>query len=551
VNGTGFVSRSLVEWNGSVRTTNYISNSKLMASILATDISSLNTASVTVVNPAPGGGTSNVAFFEVTQPTSWAALLAPATVSAGDDLIPVAVGDFNEDGKLDLAVADSSSNNVSLLLGNGDGTFQSAVVYSVGQSPSSVAVGDFNGDGRLDLAVANSGSNNVSILLGNGDGTFQSAVESGAGESPGSVAVGDFNGDGKLDLALAGSNNGNGYVSILLGNGDGTFQPAVVYGVGLNPGSVAVGDFNGDGTLDLALIVANDGVGYVNILLGNGDGTFQTAVEYGAGAGQVPTSVAVGDFNGDGRLDLAVAAVAVVGLGGSANVSILLGNGDGTFQPAMVYSDGGIYPGPVVLADFNGDDRLDLAVANTGDINVSILLGNGDGTFQPALEYGAGLNPDSLAVGDFNGDGRLDLVTANGSVSVLLQRGVVSGPNATLSATELRFECRNEPNAGCQCITSGSAMLSNFGTETLSISSDTITGPFSGGRCGATLEPGQYCTFGVTWSETSGDGVLSFFDNAPGSPQTVTLDGEKSCTPPAAAISKTNLAGKPAGCVQR
>jgi hypothetical protein len=361
------------------------------------------------------------------------------------------------------------------------------------------------------------------------------------------VTVADFNGDGKLDLAVA--NNRSNNVSILLGNGDGTFQPAVEYGAGSNPTSVTVADFNGDGKLDLA--VANNGSNNVSILLGNGDGTFQPDVNFAAGSG--PSSLAVGDFNGDGKLDLAVAN------NGSNNVSILLANGDGTFQPAVEYS-AGESPSSVVVGDFNGDNKLDVAVANNGNGNspmasIIIFLGNGDGTFQPAVEYSAYQGASSMAVGDFNGDSRLDLAVTdpvNGWVDVLLQPEAASGPNATLSATEMRFECRNVTSEGCQCITIGSAMLSNFGDETLSISSVTVTGPFSSGNnCGTSLEPGQSCTFRVGWLETTGEGLLSFFDNAEGSPQTVSLVGEKECTPSAGAANKADLAAKPAGCVRK
>src|SRR5207302_408575 len=182
--------------------------------------------------------------------------------------------------------------------------FQPAINYASGPNPQSVAVGDFNGDGNLDLAVANWGGTNgtVSALLGNGDGTFQTAVNYAAGLNSISIAVSDFNGDGKLDLVVA--NSGSTNISVLLGNGDGTFRPAVNYGAETAPYSVAVGDFNDDGKLDVA--VANAGSGYyqtggnVSVLLGNGDGTFQPAINYSAGVG--PYSVAVGDFNGDGKL---------------------------------------------------------------------------------------------------------------------------------------------------------------------------------------------------------------------------------------------------------
>jgi FG-GAP-like repeat/FG-GAP repeat len=478
VNGTGFVPGSVVNWNGSARATNFISESTLMASILATDIAGLNTASVTDVNPAPGGGTSNVAFFETTQSTSWAGLGLPGEFSVGQEAEPVsvAVGDFNGDGKLDLAVVSFSSSSVSILLGNGDGTFQSAVGYAVGPGPSSIAVGDFNSDGNLDLAVAESGGGGVSILSGNGDGTFKAVVRTGAfGGNPGSLAIGDFNGDGKLDLAVTnistGASLGTGTVSVLLGNGDGTFQPALDFVVGSNPSSVAVGDFNADGKLDLA--VANSDSNNVSVLLGNGDGSFQPPVSYGVGSS--PSSVAVADFNGDGKPDLAVASK------GNNTIDILLGNGDGTFQPAALFA--------------------------TEDVLVSI------------------------AAGDFNRDGRLDLVGAdeNGSTaSVLLQPQIVSGPNATLSPTRLAFVCRSR-GLQCYCTNNGTtATLSNFGTGTLTNIAVSVTGPFTQtNNCGTSLEPGQSCAISVAWRRTtSGMGTLSISDNGPGSPQMVTLSGD-------------------------
>ena len=526
VNGTGFASDAIVHWNGNARATTFVSESQLTANILPNDIANSNTASVTVVNPAPSGGTSNVAFFEITRATSFASWSAPSSLATGNSPSSVATADFNGDGKLDMVVVNSISSNISVLLGNGNGTFQAAVNFPAGENPVSVAVGDFNGDGKLDLAVTN--ANSVSILLGNGDGTFQAPVNYTAGSGATSVAVGDFNGDGKLDMAVANIVSGN--VSVLLGNGDGTFRTAVDYGVGSSPTSVAVGDFNGDGKLDLAVANAdNVAIGNVSILLGNGDGTFQTAVNYPTEANSA--SVAVADFNGDGKLDLAVAN------GGTGNfsvgtVSILLGNGDGTFQ-AAVHSPTKWKSSFVALGDFNGDGKLDLAVASISSDTtispsaVSVLIGNGDGTFQSAMHHAAGIKPWSIAVGDFNDDGRLDLAVADvaGSAVSLLLYPVLAGSNATLSTTILDF--------GTQLVGTTSlgsnVILSNDGTATLNITSIVATANFSDtDNCDSSLGAGSSCTITVNFvplADGKLTGTLSITDNAPGSPQTVTLNG--------------------------
>ena len=379
--------------------------------------------------------------------------------TAGYDPMSVAVGDFNGDGVPDLVVANRVFNNVSVLLGNGDGTFQAAQPISAGTRPIFVAIGDFNGDGKLDLVVANEGSNNVSVLLGNGQGAFQAAQNFAAGTNPQSVAVGDFNGDGKLDLAVA--NEGSGDVSVLLGNGDGTFQTAVAFATGTNPQSVAVGDFNGDGKLDLA--VANGGDfssgagGNVTVLLGNGDGTFQTALAFAAG--DIPQSVAVGDFNGDGKPDLAVANLR------SGDVSVLLGNGDGTFQAAQNFPAAGA--SSIAVGDFNGDGKVDLAVASG---SVSVLLGNGDGTFQAARGFVVGGSPWAVAMGDFNGDGKLDLATANGggglepgTVSVLMGNGDGTFLEAPTYAAGVASVAVGDFNGDgkLDLVTNGSVLLGN------------------------------------------------------------------------------------------
>src|SRR5579863_7077923 len=281
--------------------------------------------------------------------------------------------------------------------------FSLAPSYATGSQPTSVAVDDLNGDGKLDLVVANSGSGNVSVLMGNGDGSFQGMVNYGAGTSPSGVALGDFNLDGKLDIAVTNASSNN--VSVLIGNGDGTFQPAVFYIVGKKPSSLVVGDFNGDKIADLAITNQSDNT--VSIMLGNGDGTFRAPVNYNVQTG--PTSVALGYFNGDSFLDIAVAN------GGSNTISVLLNKGNGTFGGAVSYpasqTGDGSDPVSVVAGDFTGDGFADLAVASNVQIWVSVLLNKGDGTgtFEAAVSHEAGTYPTGVAVGDFNGDGKLDL----------------------------------------------------------------------------------------------------------------------------------------------
>jgi hypothetical protein len=337
------------------------------------------------------------------------------------------VGDFNGDALPDLAVTKEGDglfqgSGVSVLLGNGDGTFRAAQNFRTGIWPKSAVVGDFNGDRIQDLAVANAGSNDVSILLGNGDGTFRAALNFAVGTFPTSIAVGDFDNDAIQDLAVANSNSYSNEVSVLLGNGDGTFRAALNFTVGRSPSAVAVGDFDGDKIQDLAVTNYGDSDNpgtTVSVLLGNGDGTFRAALNFTVGA--LPTSVAVGDFNMDEIPDLAVTNLR------SDNVSILLGNGDGTFRAAQNFPVGSS-PRSIITGDFNGDGIQDLAVAKEGTPMspsgiVSILIGRGDGTFGTAQNFGVGRSPQSIAVGDFKGDGRQDLATANGgsyNVSVLI-----------------------------------------------------------------------------------------------------------------------------------
>jgi len=357
--------------------------------------------------------------------------------SADQNPNSIAVADFNGDGNADLAVANGRSSDVSVLLGNGDASFQSPVDYSIGGTPLAITVGDFNGDGVADLAVG-LGNNSISVLLGNSDGSFQAAVNHTVGSSGDPVyalLVGDFNGDGSADLAVCIGTA----VNVLLGNGDGTFRNPVNYAVGGNLWAISAGDFNGDGFADLIAVDCHN----VTALLGNGDGTFQASASYPVGS--CPSSVAVADFNGDGRADLAMTNY------DNNSVSVLLGNGDGKFQPAVNYAVGN-QPLSLAVGDFNGDGKPDLAVANSdekdyypeyirSDNTVFLLLGNGDGTFQLPVSYPAVISPVSLVAGDFNRDGKTDLAVVNegsgasnqygyyGSVGILLGGGAAQTIN--------------------------------------------------------------------------------------------------------------------------
>src|ERR1035438_4838981 len=334
-------------------------------------------------------------------PANIASFNAPKAYAVGSNPVSVAVGDFNQDGKPDLAVANRNNDTVSILLGNGKGTFLRVVNHPAGPSPNAVVVGDFNGDGRLDLAVANEGPNTISILLGNGDGTFKPPASYAAIVDSGFLAVGDFNGDGKPDLIVGGSNSNA--VSVLLGNGDGSFQSPVVTTVGIsNPFPIAVGDFNGDGRLDFAEVAFN--TQSVSILLGNGDVSFQKPIGstvYGV------SNLVIGDFNGDGKPDLAAATAFSLLDGypyGFGFVSILLGNGKGGFRETVTRNVGGT-PASMAVGDFNGDGRPDVAAVISASNDVSILLN----PFGQAAQYPtgtSGTSPSSVAVGDFNGDGK-------------------------------------------------------------------------------------------------------------------------------------------------
>jgi hypothetical protein len=433
--------------------------------------------------------------------------VVPTQYAAGGGPLAVAVGDFNGDGKLDLAVSNNCPvsgcggnlpSTVSILLGNGEGTFQPHVDYPVG-SPAGVAVADFNDDGKLDLAVANLGS--VAILLGNGDGTFQAAVDYGTAGGTSSVAVGDFNGDGKPDLVV--TNSADNSISVFLNSGNGTFPIRKDYATGTFPTSVVVGDFNGDGKLDLATAEcgssSNCGGGSISILLGNGDGTFQAHVDYAVGG--YPLALAVADLNGDGFLDLAVANSNSANGTASGSVSVLFGNGNGTFQPQEVYP-AGLNTSSVVVGDFNGDGQLDFAVTNQADETVGVYLNQGHGSFsQPTVLYGAGGFAFAAATGDFNGDQKLDLAVLCGGVCVL--RGTGTG---SFSPTYLSYPTGSGPDAVAIADLNGDnkndVVVANFSDNDVTV--------FVGNGDGTFQQPANYNTgtgpSSVAIGDVNGDG---------------------------------------------
>jgi len=336
--------------------------------------------------------------------------------------LAVASGDFNGDGISDQAVTSSGTNAVSVLLGTGDGNFLPAVNYPVGADPVAIVTGDFNHDGHLDLAVLNSNPNtggaggSVSILNGQSGGTFVAGPTYAVGFIPTAIGVGDFDGDGNLDLAVVVSNPNTsfnpGFVTILLGSANGSFTAQANYGVGIAPVSIALGDFTGDGKLDLAVGSPVNGISLnpqseISILVNNGSGGFQAGANLVVGPLQtVPISIAVADFNDDARLDLAVA------MNNTSNLVICQGNGDGTFSVVNSPAVGGS-PVWVEAGDFNGDGKPDLIVANNADSTVSVLLANGDETFSSGTVYSVGTHPTNLALADLNRDGKLDVAVVN------------------------------------------------------------------------------------------------------------------------------------------
>lgn len=552
VHGAGFVSGATVNWNGHPLATTFVNVDELTATVPANDIAVATSVEITVTNPTPGGGTSNVVYFLVSLPANLQFATSPSstTLPLNVSVTGALAVDLTRNGNLDLAIAareDDSFTNLYdgwSVLGNGDGTFLPATsafppsLFSAGQTP---VTGDFNGDGILDLAETRCQIDVPSttitcellVFLGNGDGTFsQSAEMSPADVSFGNPVIGDFNGDGKLDIAVATStNSGSQAITVFLGNGDGTLQSGLLSSASNIGGVNVAGDFDGDGKLDLIGTTAT--TTEIVFLHGNGDGTFnEPSTSYSIT--QDLDQILAADLNGDGKLDL----VTLQSQQNASNVTyeftVMLGNGDGTFQTAVSYpipvSVSGSTISGILLDDFGSNGKLDLACPS--NTNTAIVPGNGDGTFDLTNIVTVPGTSVVVVAGDYDNDGKIDLAFVSpgfGSitppmVSYLLQ----DAPVADLSQTSLTFA----PQTLGTTSAAQSVTLKNIGTGELNLSV-AVTGTNSTdfpqtNNCPSSLAIGASCQVNVSFAPSANGprtASLSVTDNAPASPQSVSLSG--------------------------
>jgi FG-GAP-like repeat/HYDIN/CFA65/VesB-like, Ig-like domain len=514
VTGVGFASGATVSWNGSARSTTVVSSTKLTATITAADLAHVGTALITVTNPAPGGGASNVVYFPVHQKTSPGGFARKDT-TLSNSVTPYGtfVADFNNDGKLGVIVSylTGASPTMAVFLGNGDGTFQTPVTTTQSDGSWPVAIGDFNGDGKLDVMTeGNFGT--VWFYFGNGDGTF-TEQSTFYGPSPATYSVGDINGDGKLDLIVSWGEEGAYGTDVWFGNGDGTFNDVQQLGVGA--GLTALSDYNRDGKLDVAVPAFGD----LEVAMGRSGGVFNTPVPYSIG-GYEMFGLWAGDLNNDGKPDL----VSDAGF-------VFMNNGNGTFTNPSSQSFPGI--NDVQLIDANGDGKVDIlgiAASTQGMNGVGIFPGNGDGTFQSPIVSQTSWGFSALGYGDFNGDGRIDvvtfsqdLVTGQPVMSVFLQN------NLHISQSIINYGIVKLGSTSSQTST-----LTNTGNSTLALGPIGLSGvapSYSASTtCGTNLAAGASCDVTINFSpivnsQASPARVHIYFSGTLGSPQYIELSG--------------------------
>ncbi len=511
VTGANFVSNSAVYWGSTALQTTYISRAKLTATVPAPLIANVGTGWITVTNPAPGGGTSNISFLQV---SNAGGIFNPSVFpysASGAYFYAHTQGDFNGDGKIDLVGSDYNGF-VWVFLGNGDGTFQAPVSYADVYGAYGVAAGDINNDGKLDLLVSDvSSSNSFSVHLGNGDGTFMPSSTFGTGAAGYLPMLADMNGDGNLDVIIM--NYSNSTIQYYQGNGDGSFQaPTTVGTLDGVPLSISIGDFDGDGILDV--IAGNPTDTNVVLFRGVGDGTFQSGVTFTAQT--TNTASATGDFNEDGWLDF-LAAIS------NTSGSLFLNNMSAGFQASTAVSNGGDQA--VAAADMNGDGHLDIIGSGAGAITIS--LGHGDGTFGAESTYNAGTYyGESITVGNYVSGGGLGLAAPNydtGGIDVFL-------PTVSVSPSPLDFSsvaANSTPAAEALTITNNTPTTVTLSGEALSGANQTDFA-ISGSTCGATLAAAASCTASITFTPSAAGSRTATFtvtDSVIGGSQTAIVTG--------------------------
>jgi hypothetical protein len=455
--GANFVSGSVVNWNGSPRATAFVSVTKLTAAISAADIATESTAMITVTNPALGGGVSNRQFFSIVPPASRINFSSTNITNQVAITSNVVEGDFNNDGKLDLAVV--MGNSVFVLLGNGDGTFQSAISSVAAPGDTAVQnlyVADVNNDGKLDLYVTgyNSTTNLITTLFGKGDGTFNAPVETDiSGSISFDFVFADFNQDGVLDAAFAA--NGN-QIEVLLGNSDGSFRPGAVSTVGPDYPQhvVAAADFTGQGNLSLVVVLRSQTTSMCPLFLGvftGSNGSFNgtpAATGFVGGCPNQGINAVVADFNGDGFPDIAaLPAGGTFGTASEVDISLNTGNtttptfSQLTTVPGSILRNGTL--SPLLTGDFNDDGILDLASSGF------IYFGKGDGTFPTST---GSVSPAFLLAGDFNNDGKPDIIRddpssgQNPALGILLQIPPAPDFSGSISPSAVSASLNNTSN---------------------------------------------------------------------------------------------------------